>query len=106
MYKLCFYVPEPQLETVKSAVFAAGAGTRHGGQYEQCCWQTPGQGQFKPLAGSMPTIGSPGVVSHVAEFKVEMICEDQHLGAAVDALRSAHPYEDVALDIWRLEELP
>ncbi len=64
MYTLCFYVPESTLEDVKSAVFAAGAGRI--GNYEQCCWQVEGQGQFRPLAGSDPAIGEQGELETVA----------------------------------------
>ncbi|MGI9286142.1 MAG: NGG1p interacting factor NIF3, partial [Pseudomonadales bacterium] len=55
MFKLCFYVPGENLEAVKSAVFAAGAGRV--GDYENCCWQVLGEGQFRPLEGSQPHIG-------------------------------------------------
>jgi hypothetical protein len=102
MYKLCFYVPESHLEAVKEAVFEAGAGRV--GDYEHCCWQTLGQGQFRPLAGSNPFIGDTDSLETVSEYKVEMICADGLVAAAVAALRSAHPYEEPAYDLWRLED--
>ena len=102
MYKLCFYVPEKNLEAVKSAVFAAGAGRI--GDYDRCCWQTLGEGQFRPLQGSTPHIGELGRVEQVAEYKVEMVCADAFIAAALIALKTEHPYEEVALDVWRLEE--
>ena len=70
MYKLCFYVPESHLEAVKAAVFAAGAGRI--GNYDSCCWEVLGQGQFRPLTGSDPFIGRQGEVERVAEYRVEM----------------------------------
>lgn len=94
MYTLCFYVPEVALEQVKDAVFAAGAGRI--GNYDSCSWQVLGQGQFRPLAGSNPAIGRPGEVERVAEYRVEMVCEAHCLGAAVQALKAAHPYEEPA----------
>ena len=63
MYILCFYVPEVALETVKEAVFTAGAGRI--GHYEHCCWQVKGQGQFRPLPGSKPTIGAHDELEYV-----------------------------------------
>jgi len=102
MYKFCFYVPESHLESVKTAVFEAGAGTI--GDYEYCCWQVLGQGQFKPLPDSQPFIGKSGKLEAVAEYKVEMVCDDNWIQAAVDAFKSAHPYEEPAYQIWRLEE--
>ncbi len=104
MYKLVFFVPEGHLESVKTAVFAAGAGRI--GHYAQCCWQTAGQGQFRPLPGSQPFIGDENQLAQVAEFRVEMVCDDACIHAAVAALRMAHPYEEPAFDVWRLATFP
>jgi hypothetical protein len=103
MYKLCFYVPDEQLESVKQALFDAGVGRI--GRYDSCCWQTQGTGQFRPLAGSDPHIGARGALEKLQEWKVEMVCEDALIRTAVAVLKLAHPYEEVAYDIWRLEEL-
>lgn len=100
MYKLCFYVPESHLETTKAAVFAAGAGQV--GDYDQCCWQAKGQGQFQPLPGSKPFLGEQGRLEVVEEYRVEMVCADERIQAAVAALRLAHPYEEPAYDCWLL----
>lgn len=101
MYKLCFYVPEDHLETVKRAVFATGAGKI--GNYDACCWQTVGQGQFRPLEGSDPYIGQAGEVETVDEYKVELVVADACLKPALEALKASHPYEEPAYDVWRLE---
>ncbi len=103
MYKLCFYVPAENLEKVKIGVFAAGAGRV--GNYESCCWQVLGEGQFRPLEGSQPHIGELGRIGKVAEYKVEMVCADEFIDAALSALKKTHPYEEVAFDVWRLAEL-
>ena len=100
MYKLCFYVPEPHVEKVKLAVFAAGAGKI--GDYDSCCWQVSGQGQFRPQVGSTPFVGQVGTVETVAEYRVEMVCDEQFLKAAVLALLEAHPYEEPAWDVVAL----
>lgn len=60
MYKLSFFVPASHLETVKSALFEAGAGRI--GDYDSCCWQTEGTGQFRALADSAPYLGQKGRV--------------------------------------------
>lgn len=100
MYQLVFYVPTEQLESVKQAVFAEGAGRyRH---YDQCCWQTNGEGQFRPLANSQPAIGKPGEIAKVKETKVEMICEKEHIHAVIQALKHAHPYEEPAFHFWEI----
>jgi hypothetical protein len=103
MYKLCFYVPEDHAETVKAAVFATGAGRI--GDYDSCCWQVKGQGQFRPLEGSDPFVGTQGEVEAVQELRVELVCEDALIRTAIGALKKAHPYEEPAYDVWRLEDL-
>ncbi|MFL0796873.1 MAG: YqfO family protein [Cellvibrionaceae bacterium] len=103
MYKLAFFVPESHLETVKNATFAAGAGRI--GDYECCAWQTLGQGQFKPLEGSDPFIGEQGKIETVDEYRVEMVCEDGLINDAVSAMKQAHPYEEPAYDVWKLEDI-
>jgi hypothetical protein len=102
MYKLVFFVPESHLDPVKTAVFNAGAGAI--GNYDQCCWQVAGVGQFRPLAGSNPFVGQDGQLEKLIEYRVEMVCEDAFIQAAVAALRAAHPYEEPAIDVWKLAE--
>jgi hypothetical protein len=100
MYKLAFFVPEADAETVKAAVFATGAGRI--GDYDQCCFQTRGQGQFRPLAGADPHIGDVGRLERVTEVRVEMVCDDAVIRDAVTALKAAHPYEQPAWETWPL----
>ena len=102
MFKLCVFIPESHTEAVKQALFAAGAGRI--GDYDCCAWQTLGQGQFRPLEGSQPFIGQTGSVEQVAEYRVEMVCTDDVVDAALTALREAHPYEEPAFDLWRLDD--
>ncbi|WP_271272877.1 Nif3-like dinuclear metal center hexameric protein [Aliamphritea hakodatensis] len=102
MYKLCFFVPEENLENVKEALFATGAGRI--GDYDSCCWQVLGQGQFRPLAGSNPHIGSMNQVERLAEWKVEMVCEDSLIRQVVAELKHTHPYEEVAYEVYKLAE--
>lgn len=101
MYKLAIYIPETHLEQVKAAIFAAGAGRM--GDYDCCAWQTLGQGQFRPLPGSDPFIGETNEVTQVSEYRVETVCADECVDAVLTALRQAHPYEEPAFDLWRLE---
>ena len=72
MYKLCVYVPDKHVENVKKALFIAGAG--HIGQYDQCCWQTTGVGQFRPLENSHPAIGLYHKVESIDVVKIMMFC--------------------------------
>ncbi|MBW0149043.1 Nif3-like dinuclear metal center hexameric protein [Marinobacter arenosus] len=103
MYKLCYFVPESHLETTKRALFEAGAGRI--GDYDSCAWQCAGQGQFRPLDGSDPFLGKKGALEVVDEYKVELVCEDNLVGEALKALKQAHPYEEPAYEVYRMEEM-
>ena len=103
MYKLVFFVPETHKAAVKQAVFDTGAGKI--GDYDQCCWEVSGQGQFRPLAGANPFIGKAGDLETVAEYRVELVCDDDLIQAAVEAMKSAHPYEEPAYDVIKLESI-
>jgi len=103
MYKLSFFVPQEGLESVKAALFKVGAGRI--GDYDQCCWQIKGQGQFRPLSGSAPAIGQQQKLSVLEEWKVELVCEDGLIQTVVQALKAAHPYEEVAYEVLKLVEI-
>lgn len=99
VYRINVYVPESHLEPVKEALFKAGAGRV--GDYDRCCWQTQGQGQFRPLEGSDPYAGEQGKIETVAEYKLELVCDEDHLIKAVQAMIEAHPYETPAYDVYQ-----
>ncbi|MAZ05884.1 MAG: NGG1p interacting factor NIF3 [Halomonas sp.] len=103
MYKMCYFVPETHVEQTKQALFDAGAGRI--GDYDHCAWQCLGRGQFRPLEGSNPFLGKAGEVEAVDEYKVELVCEDALIKDALAALKRAHPYEEPAYEIYRLEDL-
>ncbi|MBF7143136.1 MULTISPECIES: YqfO family protein [Pseudomonas] len=103
MYKLCFFVPPSHVEHVKAAVFAAGGGKVGG--YEHCSWQVLGQGQFRPMNGSTPFIGTIGALETVTEWRVELVVVDECVEAVIAALKQSHPYETPAYDLWRLHDL-
>ncbi len=102
MYKISVYVPENSVEKVKQALFDAGAGRI--GNYDSCCWQTAGIGQFRPLENSNPAIGSIQQLEQVNEIKIELVCADDLVKPAIRAMRLSHPYEEPAFDVWRLAE--
>jgi hypothetical protein len=103
MHKITLYVPETHLEPVKAALFAAGAGRI--GLYDSCSWQVKGEGQFRPQAGANPFLGQVGAIETVAEYKVELVCADDCITAAIQALRSAHPYEEPAYDVVKVLDM-
>lgn len=104
MYKIAVFIPEADLESVKTAMFAAGAGKI--GNYDSCCWQVRGEGQFRPLENSQPHIGSHYSLEKVVEYKVEMVCEDELIAIVLKAMISAHPYEEPAYDVIQLVDIP
>lgn len=103
MYKLTVFIPEHALEEVKSALFIAGAGNI--GHYQQCCWQVKGTGQFMPLLGSNPHIGSQNNLETVEEWRVEMVVNKKRIREVIAALKQAHPYETPAYDVIEVLDL-
>jgi hypothetical protein len=96
--KLVVFVPVGSLETVRDALFDAGAGRI--GDYERCSWYAEGTGTFRPLAGASPTIGEVGAEEHVAELRLETVFPAERQQDVVAALRRAHPYEEPAFDVF------
>jgi hypothetical protein len=102
--KLVVFVPEPDTERLIDALAAAGAGRI--GAYERCAWTTAGTGTFRPGPGADPTIGAVGSIERVAESRVEMLLSRTDRPAVLAALRSAHPYEEPAYDVYELAQHP
>ena len=100
MLKLVWFVPADSLDATRDAVFAAGAGVI--GEYERCSWLTAGTGTFLAREGADPAVGSVGQEEHVPEYRVETVLPDELVDAVVTALRSAHPYEEPAFDLYPL----
>jgi hypothetical protein len=100
--KLVWFVPEDALDTTRDAVFAAGAGRV--GDYERCSWYAAGTGTFFGGEGTAPTLGERGREERVAELRVETVVPAERLTDAVAALRSAHPYEEPAYDVYPVVE--
>ena len=100
MYKLTVFIPESALDQVKSALFVAGAGTI--GNYEQCCWQVKGTGQFMPLSSSTPHIGTHDSLEMVDEWRVEMVVAEAVIETVIAALKESHPYETPAYDVIKV----
>ena len=102
MYKLSFFVPKDSCEEVKQILFKLGVGRI--GNYDCCCWQTLGQGQFRALKGANPAMGQVDKVEYVEEYKVEMVCADSLIEQAIQELKKSHPYEEVAYEFFKINE--
>lgn len=102
MYKICFYVPESHVEQVKNAMLAKGAGKI--GNYSHCAWQVLGTGQFLPIEESHPYIGKKDRIEILAEYKVELVCDNEHIKNVIAAMKETHPYEEVAYQVLKVED--
>jgi hypothetical protein len=102
--KWVVFVPAENADALREAMFAAGAG--HIGDYSHCSWSVPGAGQFLPNEGASPTIGRVGSVERVSEDRVEMVAPTRLRAHVLAALRTAHPYEEPAFDIFALATVP
>lgn len=101
LFKLYTFCPSEHIELVKEAVFSAGAGNI--GNYSECSFEHEGLGNFKANAGANPFVGEHGKRHHEVEKKLEFVFEDKNRSAIINALLTAHPYEEVAYDVVALE---
>lgn len=99
--KLVTYVPIEDKESVLTALFAAGAGEI--GNYSSCAFRTDGVGSFKPNTLAKPVIGEANKLEQVSETKIETIFPSHLQATIVSALKKAHPYEEVAFDLFALQ---
>ncbi|GAB2706188.1 Nif3-like dinuclear metal center hexameric protein [Nocardia thraciensis] len=102
--KWAVQVPREHTDAVLAALFAAGAGGSDG--YRECCWQVPGTGQFRPVEGANPAVGTIGSLERVAEDRLEVVAPPSARAAVLAALRAAHPYESPAFHVTERAELP
>jgi dinuclear metal center YbgI/SA1388 family protein len=102
--KWVVYVPRARTEAVREAMFGAGAGQL--GDYSHCSWTVSGTGQFLPLEGAAPAIGTVGAVEEVTEDRVEVVAPAVLRPRVLEAMRETHPYEEPAFDVLALAPLP
>lgn len=99
--KLSTYVPGSALDDLLEALFEAGAGDL--GKYSHCSFLLEGKGSFKPEADARPAIGKPGSIHTEPETQVQVVFPSHREGQVVSALRANHPYEEIAYEIFLLE---
>jgi dinuclear metal center YbgI/SA1388 family protein len=101
LVKLVVFVPATHAEAVRQALGKAGAG--HLGRYGHCTFSAPGTGAFLPEEGTQPFLGRAGELERVEEERVETILPERLLPSVVQAMRRVHPYEEVACDVYPLQ---
>lgn len=98
--KLVVFVPRSHTHEVREAMFEAGAGRL--GNYDSCSFNLEGNGTFRAGENADPFIGSKGEMHTEAETRIEVLCENFNLRQVVQAMLQAHPYEEVAYDVYPL----
>ncbi|OXV05214.1 hypothetical protein Egran_07018 [Elaphomyces granulatus] len=102
-FSLIFYAPPSAVPACKTAIFKAGAGRYP--DYTECCWSTLGTGEFRPGDAANPHIGKIGALEETNEVRVETLCVGEDVARqAVAALKTAHPYEEPAYHVIKLED--
>ncbi len=102
--KLVVFVPEENAGAVAKALAEAGAGVI--GDYTECTFRTQGTGTFRGGDDANPYLGEKGRLEKVQEVRLETVVPAHAVGRAIDAATAAHPYEEVALDVYPVEGSP
>ena len=99
--KLTVFVPKDALEKLDEAIFKAGGGQI--GNYSECHFRIEGTGTFKGNENSNPQVGNKNVREAFKEFRVEYLVSNYHLRTVMNAMYAAHPYEEVAYEIYPIQ---
>lgn len=99
--KLIVFVPENHTNEVSNAMFEAGAGKI--GNYSKCSFASNGQGTFQANQDADPFIGKKDILHKEKEHRLEMIVPTPVLSSVIRAMKNAHPYEEVAFDVFKME---
>jgi hypothetical protein len=100
LIKVVVTVPASDADALRAAIGKAGAGKI--GKYSYCSYSVTGVGRFVPEKGAHPTIGKIGQPEEVKEERIEVTCDSNDLTVIVSTIRAAHPYEEPAIDAYRL----
>jgi dinuclear metal center YbgI/SA1388 family protein len=103
-FKVVVFTPGSDHDAVLAAAFRAGAGRI--GAYDECSFAIPGTGTFFGNEGTNPTVGEAGRRESVSELRVEVVCPAERLAGVLAAIRSAHSYEEPAVDVYPLHVEP
>jgi dinuclear metal center YbgI/SA1388 family protein len=101
MKKIIVFVPPEHVEAVAEEMASAGAGII--GDYDKCSFRINGTGTFRPRSGASPFVGTVGNLEKVPEVRLEMLVPSWRLQAVIRNMLEVHPYEEVAYDVYPLE---
>ena len=100
--KIAVFVPVTHAEAVRKAMCDAGAGEI--GNYTCCTFAAPGESTFLPMEGSNPFLGEQGKLERVEEVRLEALVPASQAVNVIAAMKAAHPYEEVAYDVYAVEQ--
>ena len=98
--KIVTFAPLENADAIRQALGDAGAGQI--GEYSFCSYSTVGKGRFVPSENANPHIGTSDVAEVVEEERIEVVCDRANAKRVIKAMKQAHPYEEVAFDIYPL----
>lgn len=101
--KLVVFTPLTHSDIVRKALGEAGAGKI--GNYDFCSFSTIGTGRFRGNHNSNPAVGIAGKYESVEEEKIEVVVPREKIKDVLDAVRRVHPYEEIAFDVYPLEDI-
>jgi len=102
--KLVVFTPLEAADQVRVALAESGAG--HIGNYDSCSYSARGEGRFRALSGASPYLGQVGVLERADEERIEVLVPRHLLGRVLEAMRQAHPYEEIAYELYPIENAP
>ncbi|KAK0473374.1 GTP cyclohydrolase 1 type 2/Nif3 [Armillaria novae-zelandiae] len=107
-FKLVFFAPSPNTQAILHHLFSKFPQQLGNiGRYDQCAFITRGTGQFRPGPGASPPLGSVGQLDRIEEDRVEIVVNDgkkEIVSKAIQELKKVHPYDEVAYDIFKMED--
>ncbi|MBI4734045.1 MAG: Nif3-like dinuclear metal center hexameric protein [Rubrobacteridae bacterium] len=104
MNKIVVFAPKENIQAIINAAAEAGAGII--GDYSYCSFRAEGIGTFVPGANTNPYIGKTGMINEAHELRLEMVVTPNKVNAVVEAILKNHPYEEVAYDVYELNNSP
>lgn len=103
MYKFFVFAPRDEkiIRSIIDAASKVGAGTI--GKYKKCAFIAEGYGTWEADLDAKPALGEVGKIEKIEEVKIEMECPDEVIQNVVDAIKKVHPYEEVVIDVFKME---
>jgi hypothetical protein len=103
MYKVFVFAPRDEKIIRKIIDAASNAGAGKIGKYNKCAFITEGIGAWKAEKNAHPAIGEVGKLQNIKEVKIEMQCSDKSIKQVLSSIKKVHPYEEVVIDVFRME---